>query len=279
MNSQPPTTSPVTPRPWQRQPDELPADFMAFVAYLRLKGRRSHRTVAEATGRKLGAIRRLSARFNWPGRVAAFESRLADATQTALDTVLRARPAASKSELEQLRIREFHLAHEVLQRSQQWLERASDPRRRNVSLTQVCTLIALASKLGRLSSGLPTGNEPSRRKRKEDLPGYWTGPSVEEALKKIYGPQAEDADLVPDAEPGAPPHTGEQAIVTSVTIPAPNVTPPAGQELSTCKQPSTSADSQAPTTPQTSSPPPMGRPGRRDAWGEWARQQRRSRPT
>lgn len=33
---------------------------------------------------------------------------------------------------------------------------------------------------------MPTGNEP-RRPRKEGTPGYWTSPSVEDALKKIYG--------------------------------------------------------------------------------------------
>jgi hypothetical protein len=36
----------MPPRLWQRQPGETPADFMAFVAYLRLKGRRSHHPVA-----------------------------------------------------------------------------------------------------------------------------------------------------------------------------------------------------------------------------------------
>jgi hypothetical protein len=48
----------MTPRLWQRQPGETPADFTAFAAYLRLKGRRSHRATAELTARSLGAIRR-----------------------------------------------------------------------------------------------------------------------------------------------------------------------------------------------------------------------------
>jgi hypothetical protein len=80
----------MPPRLWQRQPGESPADFTAFAAYLRLKGRRSHRTAAGQTGRSLGAIRRLSAKYNWSGRVAAFEARLADATQDALDNVIHA---------------------------------------------------------------------------------------------------------------------------------------------------------------------------------------------
>jgi len=176
----------MPPRLWQRQPGEAPADFTAFISYLRLHGRRSHRAVATRTGRSLGAIRRLSAQFNWRARVAAFETRLADASQDALDLLVRAASARSTADFERLRMDEFQLFQRVLQESHRWLRLASDPRRRDVSLGQICTLIELASRLGRLAVGMPTGDEP-RRPRKEDSPGYWTGPSAEEALKKIYG--------------------------------------------------------------------------------------------
>ena len=175
------------PRLWQRQPGESPADFTAFAAYLRLKGRRSHRVTAGQSGRSLAAIRRLSARFNWPGRVAAFENRLADATQDALDSVVRAAITASKSDLEQFRIKEFLLAHQVIHESHRWLRLASNPRRHQVSILQICRLTELAFKLKCLATGMPFGDEPRRRPRPEDRPGYWTGPSAEEALQKIYG--------------------------------------------------------------------------------------------
>jgi hypothetical protein len=177
----------MTPRLWQRQPGETPADFTAFAAYLRLKGRRSHRATAEQTGRSLGAIRRLSAKFNWPGRVAAFESRLADATQDSLDNVIHAAITTSKSDLEQFRIKEFLLAHQIIHEAHRWLELATNPRRHQVSLTQICRLTELAFKLRCLALGRPFGDEPRRRPRPEDRPGYWTGPSAEEALEKIYG--------------------------------------------------------------------------------------------
>jgi hypothetical protein len=176
----------MTPRPWQRQPGETPADFTAFAAYLRLKGRRSSRAVAAQTGRSPAAVRRLSAQFNWPARVTAFEARLADATQDALDSVLHRKPAASRSDFEQLRETEYQLASQVIRESHRWLKLASDPRRHQVSLTQICRLTELAFKLARLAAGMPTGDEP-RRRRKEDMPGYWTAPSAEEALEKIYG--------------------------------------------------------------------------------------------
>jgi len=185
----------MPPRLWQRQPGESPADFTAFAAYLRLKGRRSHRTAAGQTGRSLGAIRRLSAKYNWSGRVAAFEARLADATQNALDNVIHAAITTSRSDLEQFRIKEFLLAHQVIHESKRWLTLASNPRRHQVSLTQICRLTELAFKLKCLAIGMPFGDEPRRRSRPEDRPGYWTAPTAEEALKKIYG--SKDFDSVP----------------------------------------------------------------------------------
>lgn len=187
----PPDLGSNPPRLWQRQPGETPADFTAFAAYLRLKGRRSHRATAELTGHSLGAIRRLSARYNWPGRVTAFETRLADATQSTLDGVIQAAITTSKSDLEQFRIKEFLLAHQIIHASHRWLKLATDPRRHQVSLTQICRLIEMAFKLKCLATGMPFGDEPRRRPRPEDRPGYWTGPSAEEALEKIYGSQAD----------------------------------------------------------------------------------------
>lgn len=191
----------MPPRLWQRQPGEAPADFTAFVTYLRLKGRRSHRAVATQTGRSLGAVRRLSAQFNWRARVAAFEARLADASQDALDLLVRATATRTTADFERLRMDEFQLFQRVVHESRRWLRLASDPHRRDVSLGQTCTVIELAFKLARLAVGMPTGDEP-RRPRKEDNPGYWTGPSMEEALNKIYGSPLETEE--PDSRPGSP---------------------------------------------------------------------------
>ena len=216
-NSQPSTLNPqlfsdMPPRLWQRQPGEAPADFTAFIGYLRLQGRRSHRAVATQTGRSLGAIRRLSAQFNWRARVAAFEARLADASQDALDLLVRSTSARTAADFERLRSAEFLLAQRVLHESHRWLRLASDPHRRQISLSQVCRLYELASKLGRLAVGMPTGDEP-RRPRKEDTPGYWTGPSAEEALKKIYGSplETEEPDSPAPAQTVSGATEGERA--------------------------------------------------------------------
>ena len=252
----------MPPRLWQRQPGEAPPDFTAFVTYLRLKGRRSHRTVATQTGRSLGAIRRLSAQFNWLARVTAFEARLADASQNALDLLVRATTTRTAADCQRLREAEFQLAQRVLQESGRWFQLASDPRRRDVSLAQVCRVLELASKLGRLAAGMPTGHEP-RCPVREDAPDGWTGPSMEEALQKIYGSPTvaqpgEGRGIVRDTTEVSPP-PDDRAPVGVQSQPL-----PANSEPLTCNPP--------PSTP------PVAPPGfrRRDAWSAWTRIQRQA---
>ena len=280
----------MTPRLWQRQPGEAPADFTAFITYLRLQGRRSHRAVATQTGRSLGAIRRLSAQFNWRARVAAFEARLADASQDALDLLVRTTATRTAADFERLRMDEFQLFQRVLHESRRWLQLASDPRRRDVSLGQVCQVIELASRLGRLATGMPTGDEP-RRRRKEDTPGYWTGPSVEDALEKIYGSPLETEEPnrrapaqavsgATEGERGAQPGGGggspldtsvaSSPVASGAPVDAPSQSLPSSLEPGTGNPP-----------PSTAGQPPAAAPanGRRDAWASWTRLQRQSANT
>jgi hypothetical protein len=286
----------MTPRLWQRQPGESPADFTAFAAYLRLKGRRSHRATAELTGRSLGAIRRLSANYHWPGRVAAFEARLADATQDAVDGVIKAAATTSKSDLEQFRIKEFLLAHQIIHIAHRWLKLASDPRRHQMSLTRICRLIEMAFKLKCLAVGMPFGDEPRRRQRPEDRPGYWTGPSVEEALKKIYGSDSDVASAPPDA--GGAGNGG--ASVPASRPQSSESPPPAASGAGGSPQGLPASHSQiaesgiggspqgllASRSPSEGNPPsvPAGDAGgppqgpRCDAWSRWARTMRRMKP-
>src|SRR6185436_11871293 len=132
----------------------------------------------------------------------------------ALDLLVRTTSARSAADFERLRMDEFQLYQRVVKESHRWLRLASDPRRRDVSLTQICQLIELAFKLARFATGMPTGDEPRRRPRKEDAPGYWTGPSAEEALEKIYGSSA--------TTPESAPVSGEaSAPVSAASVPAP----------------------------------------------------------
>jgi hypothetical protein len=174
---------------WKRQPGESDTDFIAFACYLRLKGRRSLTAVATRTNQRLGTIRRLSAKHNWRRRVTAFEAALAQATAEALSDSLFKQPATRRGALDDFRLREFHFAKQVLDAAHVWLKRASDPRRRTLSLNHIIHLLELSFKLRSLACGLPYGNRPPRRKRPEDQPGYWTAPSEEEALARMFGPR------------------------------------------------------------------------------------------
>jgi len=203
----------MIPRPWQRQPDESAADFTAFVAYLRLKGRRSLRAAAAQVGSSPGVVRRLSARFNWTARVRAFEGRLAEASQDALDFTIVSTAAVEKARLEKLRLDEFQLAEDVLRAAERWLAVLANPRRHSLPLSQVLRLIDLASKLGRLAAGLPYGNERCPVAEPSEL---WTQPSVEAALEKIYG----SASSIVSPEP-PPSCVSPISVSTAPTVPLP----------------------------------------------------------
>ncbi len=263
----------MPPHPWQRQPGEAPADFTAFVAYLRLPGRRSLRMTATQTRRSLGALRRLSTRFNWIGRVAAFETRLADATQDALNRLVRATATRSAADCERLRESEFLLAQRVLRESNRWLELASNPHRRDYSLLQVCRVIELATKLGRLAVGMPLGNQPGRPRR-ENTPGYWTGPSLEEACTRIYGQPSGAAITATSSSPLSTASAGAGADNPPDVSAVPNS--PGSPESPT--QPNQSAPCHRPPPMTTGAPPVvLASPlPRRDAWASWNRLQRRA---
>jgi hypothetical protein len=245
--------SAMNPRLWQRHPEEAPAHFTAFVAYLRLKGRRSHRAVAAQTGRPLGAIRRLSVRFNWPGRVAAFEARRAEAAEAAIEASIRPMAGPTSAEYERLQLDMAQFAQRILAESSRWIRLASDGRRRNISLGQVGRIIRLASQLGRLCTGLPTGDEPRGRSR---AACGFTGPSVAEALRRIYGSP-------PHGSPGAAgnPAAGGEVASGASPLARPANVPPLQTGLNVA-------------TAQPAAPSSGSSHRRRDAWAAWVRQQR-----
>jgi YD repeat-containing protein len=63
-------------------------------------------------------------------------NRLADVTQDTLDGVIHAATTTTKFDLEQFRIKEFFLAHQIIHESHRWLLLASDPCRHQVSFSR-----------------------------------------------------------------------------------------------------------------------------------------------
>ena len=104
--------------------------------------------------------------------------------------MVQAASSRTADDFERLRISAFLLARRVLNESDRWLKLACDPRRRDVSLGQICRLLELATTLGRRAAGMPLGDEPIRPPVETNASGYLTS---EEALKKIYGSPESDA--------------------------------------------------------------------------------------
>jgi hypothetical protein len=182
-----------------------------------------------------------------------------------LDLLVRAASTRTTADYERLHEAEFHLAQRVLQEARRWLQLASDPRRREVSLGQVCRVIGLATKLGRLATGLPTGDEPRRRPAPEDAPGCWTGPSADEALEKIYGSPASDE---PEAGGSGPPlETPLGPLACRALEDAPSQPVSSNLKPENCNPPPSAASQPSGTAPHNR---------RRDAWSAWTRMQRRA---
>jgi hypothetical protein len=180
-----------------------------------------------------------------------------------------------------LRIKEFLLAQQVIHESHRWLGLATDPRRHQLSLTQICRLTEMAFKLSCLAIGKPFDQKP-RRPRKEDRPGYWTGPSVEEALEKIYGSKS---DAASDGGGASVPASSAENVGNPPSIPAGGiggppvapVSPPAAGGASMPESHSEGVSNPASLPASGPGGSPQGPPPRCDAWSRSARTMRRMR--
>jgi hypothetical protein len=191
------------PLTFEQQPNETAKAFAAFKLYLELGPERSLVAVGKQLGKGVTVIERWSRKFNWPARVQAHNAHLAMVELKAAEAVATRngvdwgrRQQEHREEEWQARTELLSLAHEAIQR---WKKNE----KRCGTLEGIARLLDLASKLGRVSSGLAL--EPA------DKPPEENGAlmiQIEVALEKIYGaaelavgPQARPAPVI-DVEAG-----------------------------------------------------------------------------
>ncbi len=183
------------PLPFEQQPRETSKAFAAFSAYLSLG---PERTLSGA-GNKVGKCTRLmeqwSRKYEWVGRARAYSAHLAVVEREAGEALARAKGVDwFKRQIEQ-REEEWKVRCELLENAREALQRFKESGRIG-SLEGIARLLELASKLGRLSSGMPAD--------RTEITGQDRGPfriEVEAALKKIYG-QPEVLDIEAKELPG-----------------------------------------------------------------------------
>jgi hypothetical protein len=126
-------------------------------------------------------IKRWSAKFDWSFRVQAHAAHMAVVEREASEALTRARSAEWGKRQQELREEEWEIHAECIRAGKEALRRFYE-RGKGATLGDIARMLELASKLGRLASGLATD--------KTEITGDGGGPvrvEVTLALEKIYG--------------------------------------------------------------------------------------------
>ena len=174
------------PLPFEQQPRESAKAFAAFSLYLGLGPQRSLAAVSRKLAKSEQLIKRWSTKFDWPSRVLAHAAHLAVAEREAAEVLVRVKAVDWVKRQNEHREEEWKVRCELLEVAREALRRWKGPsgtgQLRCGSLEGIARLLELASRLGRLASGMATD--------KTEVTGEDGGPirvELEAALKKIYG--------------------------------------------------------------------------------------------
>ena len=168
--------------PFEQQPRESNKAFAAFSLYLSLGPQRSTREVGQKLGKSEGLMERWSRKFDWPARVAAYGAHLAIVEREAIEAAARSKAAEWSSREEKLRETEWTMHERAIAAAKRGLDAYMERDKVYANLADIARMLEIASKLGRLATGLGTDGE---RRNGDDLPTVRVEVTV--ALEKIYG--------------------------------------------------------------------------------------------
>jgi hypothetical protein len=169
------------PLMFEQQPRESNKAFAAFSLYLSLGPERSLAAVGQKLGKSVGLIERWSAKFDWPARVQAQAAHLAVVEREAIEAVARGKAAEWESREQQLRETEWAMHERAIEAAKRGLDAYMAREKVYANLADIARMLEIASKLGRLATGLDDGD----RRKGDDLPTVRVEVNV--ALQKIYG--------------------------------------------------------------------------------------------
>ena len=170
------------PLMFEQQPRESNKAFAAFSLYLSLGPERSLATVAQKLNKSVTILGRWSAKFDWPARVAAYGAHLTVVEREAVEAVARSKAAEWESREQQLRETEWAMHERAIAAAKRGLDAYMEREKVYANLADIARMLEIASKLGRLATGLGTDGE---RRKGDDLPAVRVEVTV--ALEKIYG--------------------------------------------------------------------------------------------
>ena len=185
---------------FEKQEQESEKAFAAFSLYLSLGPQRALREVARKLDKSLTVIGRWSSKFDWPARVAAHSAHLAIVEREAIEAVARGKAAEWSSREQKLRETEWAMHEAAIAAAKKGLAAYMERDKVYANLADIARMLEIASKLGRLATGLGDGEG----RNGNDLPAMRVEVTV--ALEKIYGVAAPPAnDVLPDGHQQAEP--------------------------------------------------------------------------
>ena len=169
------------PLMFEQLPRETNKAFAAFSVYLGLGPERSLELVAQKLSKCSRVIKVWSSKYDWPARVAAHAGHMASVESQATEALTREKAVVWVKRQEEHKEEEWTLRGQLITASRKVLEKFMDGSR-GATLGDVARALDLASKLGRLSSGMPT--ETVEQKTEVDVNFRI---EVEAAVKRAFG--------------------------------------------------------------------------------------------
>jgi hypothetical protein len=185
---------------FEQLPKESAKAFAAFSLYLNLGAERSLAAVAQKLSKSEQLLKRWSAKFDWPARVAAHAAHLAVVERGAIEATARGKAAEWEKRETQLRETEWSMHEAAIAAAKRGLAAYMEKDKVYANLADIARMLEIASKLGRLATGLDKSNGEQRDG--DDLPGLRVEVTV--ALEKIYGGEIVDAEVVAAPSPQLP---------------------------------------------------------------------------
>ena len=170
------------PLPFEKQPRESAKAFAAFSLYLSQGAERSTAAVAKELAKSEQLVRRWSAKFGWTDRVAAHGAHLAIVEREAIEATARGKAAEWASREQKLRETEWAMHEAAIAAAKKGLAAYMEKDKVYANLADIARMLEIASKLGRLATGLGTDGDG---RKGDELPAMRVEVTV--ALEKIYG--------------------------------------------------------------------------------------------
>jgi hypothetical protein len=170
------------PQLFEKHDRESDKAFAAFSLYLSLGPQRSLAEVAQKLHKSVTMLGRWSAKFDWPARVAAHGAHLAIVEREAIEAAARGKAAEWSSREQKLRETEWAMHEAAIAAAKKGLAAYMEREKVYANLADIARMLEIASKLGRLATGLGTDGDG---RKGDELPAMRVEVTV--ALEKIYG--------------------------------------------------------------------------------------------